>query len=380
MEEDTWSPVGRKAVKTNWPLTIELRSNPRPDAQRTYWVEGLDEKHLTIVKFPVSRLRGYDDYGVVADASNGEHTTPDGVTIHYDLPSWQNSSGKTMAGFPAVTIIRVERLLEYECLPKTPAGFSMVGCFEISVREWGTGLASEDTDEMEPTPSATEPGTRDRRLMPSFWISLPVPGAPEEGTAVLAVAYEDAYRYAPLARITGIGSITYQYEIPNARFIEGGGADSAESRPSRIRLGELFEADAMVGRRAILVADGTPKTTLVIARGWRREKETYNIDRIEKSYETCAYYSTGLDLSYAPPEFGRVRAADAFILPMVIGEDSLLVRRNPYRGWILDRNEVSVPHTSEWLVDIGSIRSLPEPKSWVGDRWDDEIRLSGRFR
>ncbi len=366
--------LGRTNAKPGWPATIEFETTAEQAMRRVLWVSALDREDHPVARFPISRLQDEDGRGVFLISKSGVHTTPDGVTIRYGTSSWQRASGEKAPGQVPILVLRVERLLEYECLSNSPAGFEVVGCYEITAKNLSGETIDPTWGKSTTGPSGSRGPIEESRLIPSFSLSMPAPAWAEEGRVAVAVVREKASRHAPDLLLTGVGHVVSDDGDLRIRLIKGGDTQSIESVPSGIGLGGLFEADAMIGRRAVLVAKGPPDTTLVVGTGWNHLKEEYDDGRIIKKSDGGLYFTTSLDIVFKPPTFGRVNAAKGFILPMIVGESSLLVRRDSFSGWILDRNKIPVPRTSEWLTDVGSLRDLPTVEDWKIDRWDDEIR------
>ncbi len=374
--------LARKEAQPGWPTKIDINIPAEMLIGRFLWVAAVDGEDRPAARFRIGGFTDHDGRGVFLVSQKGEYTTPDGVTIHYGRATWQKSSGEPATGWNPTLKIRVESLPDSECLGTPPDGFRVIGCYETSVEVQRS--LSKNPRYRDSLTDRSYPGgfRREIVLMPSFFLSIPAPADVAEGTPAIAVVEEHGHQYVPNYRLTGVGRVIEANGGLSVRLLEGGGANSPETVPSGISLGELFEADAMVGRRAILVADGSANTTLVVATGWsrattRHSGQSYG-EQTVTGFDDCSYFTTSFPITYDPPSFGRVRKGDGFVLPMVAGETSLLVRRDPVTGWILDRNEVSVPRSTDWLTDIGSLDDLLEVDRWTGKGFDREINSSLR--
>lgn len=363
--------LGRSDVSAMWPTVIDFPDrNATPFTRSLFWVAVADSEGRELERFPLREFTDSDSRGVfMVDDENAEHETPDGVTIHFRGADWETLSGEGKAPlFTPVIHLRVESLSKWECLDSIPKGFRFVNCLEISATP-RVNPNSESRDGVWDYLRTSLPGGMRRQyaLMPRFSLSMPAPAEAEVGAGAVAVEIFPRASFVPRLLLTGVGVVVDEGDAKRIRFFEGGGAKSEESQPSGVRLGEMFEGDAMVGRRAVLVAVGNPRVAIAVGAGWG------HIDR-----NFLGVFTTELPFVFNPPLFGSVRRSDGVVLPMVVGRESLVVARDPTTGWIMEWNEVDVPPSVGWFADIGSLDDLPETDRWSGESFGRQVRAWDR--
>ena len=347
---------------------------------RYLWVAALDKRNLEVARFPLTGFSDHDGRGVfVLPGSHGKYETPDGVTIHYGRTTWQKFSGKSVPIFEPTILLRVQKLQHGNCLDSKPRGFAAAGCYDISA-EWRL----TPREDIRPLGDRfwieySVPGTMRRKvaLMPRFSLTFPAPEFSTVGAAAVAVAERRSGGYVPRLRLAGIGEVIEERGKKRVRMVPGGGEDSLEPGPSGVQIGEMFEGDAMVGRRSVLVADGDPQTVIAVGSGWSRVAMR-RVDGTkfapQATLDPSVVFSTELPFAFHPPTFGDVRKGDGFVLPMVVGTTSLLVSRDPGTGWVLGLNELEIMYPTGWYADVGSLDELDAPDATERRRLDRRLR------